>query len=125
MVVSHEKLHLRDLLVDLLHELYYKVNELVLQHLLGVEVGDEKGDVISLARSAIDPRQWQDPASIRYLNSLPSQNEEGFGALSQEASELVDQDVLNLIGLLYPETYANTIDAGFYKDSLVLVARDN
>jgi hypothetical protein len=37
-----EKLHFRDLLVHVLHELDDKVHQLVLQHLLGVEVGDEE-----------------------------------------------------------------------------------
>ena len=45
------QLHLTDLLVDLLHEVDYKVHQLV--HLLRVEVGDEKADVISLGREVI------------------------------------------------------------------------
>ena len=43
-----EELHLRDLLVHILHELDDKVHQLVLQHLLGVEVGDEERNVIAL-----------------------------------------------------------------------------
>lgn len=34
--MTYEKLHLRDLLVDLLHELYDEVDKLMLQHLLSV-----------------------------------------------------------------------------------------
>jgi hypothetical protein len=45
---AYEKLHLGDFLVHLLHKLNYKVNQLVLQHFLGVEVGDEEGYVVSL-----------------------------------------------------------------------------
>jgi hypothetical protein len=45
---THEKLHLGNLLVDFLHELDDEVNQFVLQHLLGVGVGDQKRDVISL-----------------------------------------------------------------------------
>ena len=37
-----EELHLRDLLVHILHELNDEVHQLVLQHLLSVEVGDEE-----------------------------------------------------------------------------------
>lgn len=44
-----EELHLRDLLVHILHELDDEVHQLVLQHLLGVEVGDEEGNVIALS----------------------------------------------------------------------------
>lgn len=43
-----EELHLRDLLVHILHELNNEVHQLVLQHLLGVEVGDEERNVIAL-----------------------------------------------------------------------------
>jgi hypothetical protein len=45
---AYEELHLRNLLVDLFHELNDKVDKLVLQHLLGMEVCDEEGDVVSL-----------------------------------------------------------------------------
>jgi hypothetical protein len=48
-MLTHEKLHLRDLLVNLLHELNDEVHKLVLQHLLGVEVSDQEGDVVTLA----------------------------------------------------------------------------
>jgi hypothetical protein len=39
---AYEKLHLRDLLVHLLHELDDKVHQLVLQHLFGVKVRDQE-----------------------------------------------------------------------------------
>jgi hypothetical protein len=45
---AYEELHFRDLLVHFLHELDDEIHQLVLQHLLGMEVGDEKGDVITL-----------------------------------------------------------------------------
>lgn len=37
---THEKLHFRNLLVHFLHELYNKIDELVFEHRLGVEVGN-------------------------------------------------------------------------------------
>lgn len=37
---AYEELHLRDLLVYLFHELNDEIHQLVLQHLLGVEVRD-------------------------------------------------------------------------------------
>ncbi len=40
--------HLADLLVDLLHEVDDKVHQLVLVHLLRVEVGDQEANIISL-----------------------------------------------------------------------------
>lgn len=39
---TYEKLHLRDLLIYLLHKLDDKVHQLVLQHLLGMEVRDQE-----------------------------------------------------------------------------------
>ena len=48
-VETYEKLHLRDLLVHLLHKLYYKVHQLVFQHFLSMEIGDQERDVIALS----------------------------------------------------------------------------
>ena len=41
------QLHLANLLVDLLHELDDEIDELVLEHRLGVCICDEKGDVVA------------------------------------------------------------------------------
>lgn len=45
---AYKELHLRDLLVDFLHELNDKVHQLMLQHLLGVEVCDQERNIIAL-----------------------------------------------------------------------------
>ena len=42
------ELHLWYLLVDLLHEVDDEVDQLVPEHLLGVEVGDQETDVVAL-----------------------------------------------------------------------------
>lgn len=42
------QLHLWNLLVNLFHKLDYKIDKLVLVHLLSVGVGDEEGDVVAL-----------------------------------------------------------------------------
>jgi hypothetical protein len=47
-VIAYEKLHLRNLLVNLLHELNDEIDQLMLEHFFGVSVGDQEGDVISL-----------------------------------------------------------------------------
>jgi hypothetical protein len=47
---TDEEFHFRDLLVDLLHKLDDEINQLVLQQLFRVEVGYQKGDVITLVR---------------------------------------------------------------------------
>lgn len=63
----------------------------MLQHLLGVEVGDQETDVISLDR-------------------FPSQDVEALGALRQEAREFVYEDVFDLVGLLDLDADAYAVD---------------
>lgn len=65
-------------------------------------------------------------ASSQYqdLDRLPPQNEERFGSLGQEPGELMDQNMLNLIGLLDLDADADGVDARLDKNSLVLVTRD-
>lgn len=45
---TYEKFHFRDLLVNIFHELDDEINKLVLQHLIRMEVGYQKRNVISL-----------------------------------------------------------------------------
>ena len=45
---TYEKLHLRDLLIHLLHKLKNEVDQLVLQHGFCVEVGNEERDIVAL-----------------------------------------------------------------------------
>lgn len=63
-------------------------------------------------------------ADSMYLYGLPPQNEERLGTLCQEPCELVDQDVFNLVCLLYPDADADTVDTWFDEDLLIFVARD-
>lgn len=39
---TYEELHLRNLLIHLLHELNNEIHQLMLQHLLGMEIGDQE-----------------------------------------------------------------------------------
>jgi len=48
--IAYEKLHLRNLLVHLLHEVNDEVDQFVLEHFLGVEIGNKEGDVVALYR---------------------------------------------------------------------------
>lgn len=59
---------------------------------------------------------------VPYLDWLPSQDEERFGSLRQETSELVDEDVLDLVGLLDLDGYPHGIDTRFDQNSLVFVS---
>lgn len=105
-ISAYEELHLGNLLVHLLHELYHEIDQLMLEHLLRVPIGDEEGDVVSVYR-------------------LPPQDEEGLGALAQEAGELVHEDFLDLIGLLDPDADAHAVDARLDEDALIIVAGDD
>ena len=64
-----------------LHELDDEVHDLVLEHGLGVEVGDQEGDVVT-------------------LDGLPPEDDEVLGTLGQEAHELLAENGLELVGLL-------------------------
>jgi hypothetical protein len=58
------------------------------------------------------------------LDRFPPQNEEGLRTLRQESCKLMDQDMLNLIGLLDLDADTDGVDAGLNQDTLVLVARN-
>lgn len=77
----------------------------MLQHFLRVEVGDQEGDVVA-------------------LDGFPPQDEEGLGALRQEAGEFVDKDLLDFVGLLDFDADADAVDARLDEDTLILVARN-
>jgi hypothetical protein len=58
------------------------------------------------------------------LDGLPPENKERLGALRQEAGKLVDQDMLDLVGLLDLDADSYAVDARLDEDPLVLVARN-
>lgn len=92
----------------------------MLQHLFGVKVCDQKGDVISLLQSV-----YAVPASRQTtnLNRFPSQDKESLRPLRQKPRKFMDQDMLNLIGLLDFDTDSDTVDAWFDQDTLILIPR--
>lgn len=51
--MTHKELHLRNFLVDIFHELDDKVDEFVLEHLIGVEVCYQEGNVITLGQVSL------------------------------------------------------------------------
>jgi hypothetical protein len=102
---TYEKLHFRNLLVHLFHELDHEINKLVGKHFFRVEVRNEETDVISLHR-------------------LPAQNEERFRSLSEEPSEFVDKNMFDLICLLDSDTYAYGIVAWLNLHFLIFIPAD-
>jgi len=61
---------------------------------------------------------------IAHLDRFPPQNEECLCTLGQEACELVDQNMLDLVRLLYPYAYAHAVDTRLDQDLFVLIAGD-
>jgi len=108
------ELHLRDLLVDILHELDDKVDELALVEGLGVNVGDEEGDVVHLLAGLV----------LR-LDGLAAKDKEVVRTLSKEAHEPLGEDLVELIELLQTNRDADAVHAGLNKHTLLLVTRDH
>lgn len=59
-----------------------------------------------------------------YLDWFSPQDKECLCSLGQESCELVDEDILNLVGLLDLDADAHTVDTRLDEDLLVLVARN-
>jgi hypothetical protein len=119
---TYEKLHLRDLLVDLLHELNNEVNQLVFQHLRRVEVSDQEWNIIALPPDVSIAASLLPGALSAYRNRFPPQDKESLRSLRQETCELVDKDMLDLIGLLDLYADAHGVDTRLDEDALVLVS---
>lgn len=99
-------LHLGDLRVDVLHKLNNEIDQLVLVHSLGVEVGDEERDIVS-------------------LDGLTTQDHEGLGTLSQETHKLLGQQLLQLIGLLNSNGDSQRVDGSLNQNFLLRSTRDD
>lgn len=99
-------LHLGDLGIDVLHELDDEIDELVLVHRLGVEVGDQEGDIVS-------------------LDGLTTQDDERLGTLGQEAHKLLGQQLLQLICLLHSNRDAQRVNRSLYQHTLLLGTSDD
>ena len=80
-----------------LHKVNDKVDKLVPQHLLCVEVGDEEADVVT-------------------LDLLPPQDDEVLRAAHHEAHELVAEQLLHIIRLLDRDRDPDRVDAGLDED---------
>jgi hypothetical protein len=59
-----------------------------------------------------------------YIDRLPPQDEERLRSLGQEPRELVYQNVLNLIRLLYPYADTHAVHRRLDEDTLLLVPRN-
>jgi len=59
------------------------------------------------------------------LDRFPPQDEERLGSLCQESCEFVDQNVLDLIGLLYPYADSHTVDTRLDEHPFILITRNS
>jgi hypothetical protein len=67
--MAYEKFHFRNLLIHFFHKLDYEINQLVFQHRLRVEIGDEEGDIIALVIALASPNtqicDWYNSEEVR------------------------------------------------------------
>jgi hypothetical protein len=61
-------------------------------------------------------------AQQTYLDRFPPENEKSFGSLGEESCEFVDKNVLDFVGLLDFDAYADAVDTRLNKDLLMLVS---
>ncbi|KAG5513705.1 hypothetical protein PMAC_000743 [Pneumocystis sp. 'macacae'] len=100
-----EELYLVDFCVDVLHELDDEVDDLVLEHGVGVLVCDEEGYVVSLETVGVG---------------------EGFGTGHEEAGEFVGEDVFYVVGLLDADAdtgavWVSGVEGGGTKTDLLML----
>ena len=66
----------------------------------------------------------QDKTTID-LDGFAPEDEECLSSLSQKSCKLVDEDVLNLVGLFDLDADSDTVDARFYENLFVLIPRNS
>ena len=102
----HRQLHFADLFVDILHKLDDEIHQLVLVHLLSVEVGDQEADVVA-------------------LHGFPTKNKEVVRSHHHKAHKLMAQNLLNFVSLLNSNTDSKRIDRSLDENLLLLVSANN
>jgi len=109
------KLHIGDLLVDILHELNDEIDELALVKGLSVDVGDEEADIVGDGATV-----------VKSLNDgLATKHKEVISTLGKEAHETLCKDGIELIKLLEADADANAVHRSLDENTLLLVTRDN
>jgi len=109
------KLHLRDLLVNILHKLNDEIDKLALVKSLSVYVGDKETDIISNLLTVIES-----------LNDrLTTEHKEVISTLSKEAHETLCKDCIELIELLKANADTNAINRSLNENTLLLVTSNH
>jgi len=105
------KLHLRDLLVDILHELNDEIDKLALVKSLGMCIGDKEADIV-LDLLAV----------IKSLHvGLTTENKEVISTLSKETHETLGKNGIKLIKLLQANADTDTVDRSLDKNTFLFV----
>jgi hypothetical protein len=97
----------------------------VLQHSLGVEVGNEEGDIISLWISVIGKLStiiWGRECTD--WDGFPPQHDKALRTLHHESGELVTQDPFDFICLFDLDRYPDGIDRRFDEHPFVFIPGD-
>lgn len=100
------QLHFADFLINLLHKVNHKIDQLVLVHLLRVKIRNQEANVVALDR-------------------FPPQDDKVLRPHHHEPGELVAQDLLDLVGLLDGDADPDRVDRRFDQDAFLLVARND
>jgi len=108
------KLHLRDLLVDILHELNDEIDELALVQSLGVFVGDEETDIVSDLATVVESLH----------DRLAAEHKEVISTLGEETHEALCKDSIKLIKLLQADADADAVHRCLDEYTLLLVTCD-
>ena len=112
------QLHLTHLLVELFHERNDEIDQLVLQHLISMEICNQETNVISLIELAL--HLFKSTRSNR--NSLSSENDKVLGTHHHESRELMTQDLFDFICLFHFDAESDGIDGSLDQDSFLLVS---
>lgn len=62
---------------------------------------------------------------VAYLDRFPPKDEEALRSLCQESCEFMDQNVFNLVRLLYPNAHTHAVHRRLNEYLLILVAGDS
>jgi hypothetical protein len=92
------------------------------EHLLGMEIRDEKGDIVSLNPVSTASQ------TIQYLTNLDrfsSEDKKSLCPLRQEPRKFVYQNMLNLVCLLDLDADPDAVNARLNQDPLILVPRNS
>ena len=124
-----KQLHLANLGINLLHKLNDEIHQFMLQHRLRMKIRNQKRNIIALNEQsaiALNPKHSRcgDGWRGRYRHRLPPKNDKILSATSEESSQLVRQNPLDIIGLFDFDADADRVDRRFNQHLFVFSTGD-